>query len=208
MKWRPPRFRYSAAWYETYVPWLAKLQSTADLRALLKHHFIKCDYRNDPWFQDIDVAGHSLELGFNSGKTCTWMARKYPGLTFDLVDWNKALVKLVPWLREIVPAIRDVHFGDVGEVLQRLEPQTYQNVFSFDFFEHIPYDLYVATIQRVRELLVPGGRLFVYFGETNQSEHVNLLPQKQIQATLSDCFTVRSLLTDKGKKRMFIAERP
>lgn len=199
-------FEYSSEWYTACygTKWLPDTNSVEDLRALHAHHFKKADPRNDPWFDGLRLSGHSLELGFNSGKSCHWLARRYPELTFDLVDWNESLRKLVPWLREIVPAIKDVHFADV--LTMPLEAGSYQNIFSFDFFEHVRAKEYLQILKRCRHALAVGGRLFVFFGQSKQGPHINLRPLGVIEKDLSKCFD--KVIRRRGDRgTMFVATK-
>lgn len=200
------RFEYSAAWYTSSygTRWLPETNSVGDLRQLHTHHFKKTDPRNDPWFKGLELLGHSLEMGFNSGKSCHWLTRRYPAITIDLVDWNESLRKLVPWLREIVPAIREVYFGDMLTV--PLESETYRNIFSFDFFEHVQSDAYYQILKRCRMALVPGGELFVFFGQSRQGPHINVKPLPKIRNDLEGCFD-KVILRKGDHGTMFIARK-
>lgn len=178
-------FSYTKEWYggEYIAPWIGRVTSVDTLRVEYARQE-KYRVRLVKWFEGQKLYGPSMELGFNDGKSVFWLSAMFPTLMFDLLDWNESLKKIEPFIREISP-VRHVFYGDVLDLPMR---EAYENIFSLDFFEHVPLPTYLETVELCEAMLVPGGRLWVFFGESPMKEHINLRRLVDIHEDLSTIF--------------------
>lgn len=192
-------FEYSKEWYggEYIEPWIGRVTSVEALKAeYVRQERYRVRLAN--WFEGQELSGLSLELGFNDGKSVHWLSGMFPELEFDLLDWNESLKTIEPFIREISP-VRNVFYGDVLDVHMADE---YENIFSLDFFEHLPLEVYFDALGVCDAMLVPGGRLWVYLAGHRGLGHVNL---RRDQDTANDLRAVFGDITERDK--MFCATK-
>lgn len=133
-------------------------------------------------FEGIELSGLGLDLGFATGKALFWLQNLYPKVQFDALDFNPSVLKVIPYLQEVVPAIREFLVCDCTRIER--PDDSYDFVTSLDFYEHLPEETYFLSLREVLRLLKPEGRLFLYIGKTKLPEHINLRSNEQV---ISDC---------------------
>jgi ubiquinone/menaquinone biosynthesis C-methylase UbiE len=182
-------FEYSKEWYEQVIDssWLQMGGDRTTPEGLKKWYNSKQNesYRNRllEWFKEQELFGKCLELGVNCGKTIYWLHEMYPSIRFDVLDWNKNLQILKPAMSQLVP-IDDFIIGDCSSIDKHNE--SYNNITSIDFYEHIPEEVYFKSIEEVNRLLKRGGKFFVFLGHTIQPEHINIRNIDVIKSDISN----------------------
>ena len=201
-------FNYTPQWYaDESVPWLPAIETADDL---LYHYtdptilpFIANNKRWEEAFENYpDLEGRLLELGFNSGLTVHRMAKKYPLLYVDGIDFNPALKKIVPFIKDFLPNIQDIWLGDTQ--MTGKPDDYYDFITSFDYFEHLPALVYAATLWESRRVLKSGGLMWVYFGKPDNPEHIN---RREDRSVIEDFKQMGFSLVDDGEVLVFRNEK-
>lgn len=171
------KFEYTPDWYGDEVQqWITKIKSAEQLAAHFNKEKIQ---RNKPrfetWFEDIELSGSLLELGFNAGKSITWLAERFPALNhIDGFDWNPSVQRLIPFIKENVPAVNKLWRAQCDVI--SAPDNFYDNVSSLDFFEHLTTGHFVSCLQECRRVLKSNGTMVVYIGESEANpEHINCM---------------------------------
>lgn len=131
------------------------------------------------WFEDIKLNGRLLDLGFGDGKTLYEIGNKYgDDLSIDALDFNPGLKNAIPHLKELVPGASDIWIGDAQDVNKH--DGYYDHITAFDFFEHVPEDIYFKILKECHRLLASGGKFYIYFGKPGANHHINCRTANQI----------------------------
>jgi len=130
------------------------------------------------WFQNIDIKGRILDLGFQNGKTLYQLSQHYPDVKIDALDFNFALSNAIPFYKKLMPNLDDIWIGDCQHVDK---PDGYYDyIHCIDFYEHLPPEVYLQSIQESRRLLKDNGTMFVYVGKTDAMAHIHLISNNEV----------------------------
>lgn len=167
-------------WYEkNYTPWIDNLNSTKEVMAFQDTLNPKYKQRFDYWFSFLELEGHTLELGFNSGKTLRWLSEKYDNIEITGIDFNPRLMKIIPHLMDISPKIKTLFIADINRM--PINVYGFDHITCLDFVEHLYFVDYLEAIKNIRMLLQNGGRCYVFAGHGKLPEHVNILSVEEIR---------------------------
>jgi len=140
--------------------------------------FLNYIYRWRAWFEDIDISGRILDIGFQDGKTLYQISQKYPDLKIDALDFNPALSNIIPFLKELMPNLEDIWIGDCQQINK---PDGYYDaIHCIDFFEHLPEAVYFKAIKEAHRVLKEDGRIFVFVGKTDATAHIHLISNADV----------------------------
>ena len=129
------------------------------------------------------IKGHGLECAFSCGTSLYWLANLYPKLTFDAFDFNYVLVKIIPFIKEILgDRLKEIWIGNAMDI--KKPDNHYEWINSCDFFEHVPEAAYWPIIKEVYRILKPGGLLGVYVGQPKLVQHIRIVPPEQTKKEL------------------------
>ena len=178
------KFSYTPEWYQesTQATWLHKISDADSWLAHIKRIPEHNRQRFLKWFKNVEnVSGSMLEMGFNAGKTIYWMSQRFPDLNIiDGFDWNPGVEKLIPHIKHHVSAVRNLEIGHCKDALLKFQDNSYDVVTSLDFFEHLKEDEYFFCIEQAFRVLKDDGIMFMYIGESNNPEHINLRPLNNV----------------------------
>lgn len=167
-------------WYaENYTPWIDDINSYEDLEKFWANLNPRYKRRFDHWFRDIELNGVILELGFNNGKTLKWLNDRYSNIYLYGIDFNKNLEKISPYLRSI-EQVSLLGIFDFDKKNRTCE-DTYHHIMCLNFIEHLYYEDYLASIDTMKFLLRPKGKVYVFAGYAKLPEHVNILSLEEIR---------------------------
>ncbi len=169
-------FEYTKEWYGSLITddWMQQGGDRTTVAGLIEWYDSNVQYKGrfDRWFKTISMAGKCLELGFQCGKTAYWMKEKWPEITLDILDWNEELGTLGEVIKEAAN-INEVFLQDCQKIDK--EDGYYDNIFSLDFYEHLPEEAYFNSMEEVHRLLGPEGRFFVFMGKgRHHASHINV----------------------------------
>lgn len=174
---------YSAEWYEkNYHPkakWYGDMDTASKLINWYHNKFRAHLQRFRVWFQGVNLnQGELLELGFNTGKTAYYMAKTYPNLIIDGIDFSREVKHIGDLLVTMMPQIRSMQIADVSAI--PFHANSYNFVTALDLFEHLPEGIYQKTIDEINRVLRPNGLVFVYTGQEVQEEHIHIIPAEKV----------------------------
>ena len=153
---------------------------------------------NNAFARHPDLGGRCLELGFNSGLTVWRLAKKYPDLVVDGIDFNPAIERLIPFIKGFLPNVGDLWLCDSSKI-DRPDGH-YDCITSLDYFEHLPLFIYVDTLLECARLLKPGGLIWVYFGRPEAVEHIN---RREDRSVIEDFWGLGFKLIEHGDVLVF-----
>ena len=165
-------FAYTRAWYESeYHGRLYRLHEATP--AAVAETWAKPDYLRhlrDAWaLLPRPLSGEVLEAGIHHGKTACWMLDEFPDIHHVWgVDWSQVAVDFCCTLgrRRLIPFR--------GEV-QRLPfvAGLFDAVSCVDITEHLPPDVYRATVAELSRVAGPGALMILHHGRSAHPSHVN-----------------------------------
>jgi len=169
---------------ETYAdglePWLKNIESEIVLLEKYATPWHQ-NYINrwKHWFKNINImGGRILDIGFQDGKTLYQLSQRYPDLKIDALDFNPGLSKAIPFLKKLMPNLDNIWIGDCQTVNK---PDGYYDyIHCLDFFEHLPHDVYLKTIQECHRLLKTDGAMYIYIGKTDATAHIHLISNETV----------------------------
>lgn len=169
---------------ETYAdglePWLKNIESETVLLEKYESSWYQ-NYINrwKHWFAGIFLPeGRLLDIGFQDGKTLYQLSQKYPELKIDSLDFNPGLSKAIPFFKKLMSNLDNIWIGDCQKVNK--PDGHYDYIHCLDFFEHLPHDVYLKTIQECHRLLKTDGVMYVYTGKTDANAHIHLISNESV----------------------------
>jgi len=179
-------FEYSPEWYaHKQARWLSTVSCAKDI---VESEHLKIKDKKLGHFKlmygDRKLTGHGLEVAFGCGNGMYWFSMLMPDTTYDMFDWNPAMKKIFPFLREIHGArLVDIWCGDHTS-LQRKGNETYDWVNCADVFEHLSEDVYWIYLGEILRLMKPGALCGVYVGQPKLVQHIRVVPPSQTRKEL------------------------
>jgi SAM-dependent methyltransferase len=122
-----------------------------------------------------------LEVACHHGKTGFWLAERFPETCFYMFDFSSTAVDFCR-RHNPIPERSTIWRGEVTDI--RTGGNSFDDFFDgatlLDVTEHLPPDVYKATIREVYRVLEPGGHLLLKQGHEILPEHINVLSEKQL----------------------------
>lgn len=99
-----------------------------------------------------------LDLGSGHGYALFWLAPRYPDSIFEGIELDGSQVEECKQVAESLQ-LENLSFRQ-GTYEDLKQPDTYDVIFSIDVLEHVEDDM--GMLQRMAEVLKPGGRLVIH----------------------------------------------
>jgi cyclopropane fatty-acyl-phospholipid synthase-like methyltransferase len=123
-------------------------------------------------WNNIQLNGHGLELGFNWGGSVKWLLDRYSNIKIDGIDFS-------PYMQGNVDVFKEVYGDRVHDFWEASinkidKPDNYYDfINSCSIFEHLPDCIYYDTIKECYRTLKPNGYLGVYL-DTGRAEGTHI----------------------------------
>jgi len=130
-----------------------------------------------------ELKGHGLECAFACGNSLYWISKLFPKTTFDAFDFNYALEKIIPFIKEEHGnRLKEIWIGNAMNIPK--PENNYDWINCGDFFEHTPEEAYWKILKEVKRILKPGGLFGVYVGQAKLIQHIRVVPPEQTRKEL------------------------
>jgi len=167
-------------WYEENYDknWFFNCDSVEYLKNYYTNHRPQLFSRYKKWFENVELSGHGLDLGFTNGRGIYFLSKIFPNCKITAIDFNKNTELIHDFLKDLIPQIVELRTENCSELSD--ESEKYDFCTSTDFYEHLDEDTYFKSIREVHRVLKKQGKFCVYLGKTVLPEHINLRPDWQV----------------------------